>query len=198
MKIEAVIVDWGGVLIENPAWGLMHYCAGALGVPPDRYAQVHNALAGPFQEGRISEPDFWMGVCRRLSCPLPVSPSLWGDAFRAVYRPRPEMLALVSSLKARGCKTALLSNTEQPCVRYLHELRYDAFDVCIFSCEEGVTKPARRIYDLALERLGVVPGKAVFVDDNALFVAGAREAGLHGIVYSDSLNLAQGLAELMS
>ena len=31
-KIESVILDWGGVLIEYPAPGRVRYCAEALGV----------------------------------------------------------------------------------------------------------------------------------------------------------------------
>ncbi len=196
MKIEAVIVDWGGVLVENPAPGLMGYCAGALGVPPDRYTQVHEALAGPFQEGCILEQDFWSRMCEALGRPLPTSVSLWGDAFKSVYRPRPEMFAWVGSLRTKGYRTALMSNTEGPCVERFRELRYDVFDICLFSCVEGVAKPHRRIYDLAIGRLGISPGEAVFIDDNPLFVAGAQEAGLHGVVFRDQPEMTQRLAEL--
>ena len=31
-KIESVILDWGGVLIEDPAAGRMRYCAETLSV----------------------------------------------------------------------------------------------------------------------------------------------------------------------
>jgi FMN phosphatase YigB (HAD superfamily) len=182
--------------VENPAPGLMAYCAGALGVPPDRYAQVHEALAGPFQEGRISEQDFWSRMCEALGRPLPARVSLWGDAFKSVYRPRPEMFAWVDSLRTKGYGTALMSNTEGPCVERFHELGYDVFDVCLFSCVEGVAKPHGRIYNLAIDRLGVSPGEAVFIDDNPLFVAGAQGAGLQGIVFRDRLDLMQRLAEL--
>jgi hypothetical protein len=42
MRIEAVLFDWGGVLIENPAPGLMDYCAKALGVSVEDYVRAHN------------------------------------------------------------------------------------------------------------------------------------------------------------
>jgi FMN phosphatase YigB (HAD superfamily) len=185
------------VLIEDPAGGLMRYCADALGVTCQEYVQAREAVAGPFQEGRFSEQEFWLGLCRRLARPVPSRASLWGDAFRAVYTVRPAMLGLLGSLRQRGCKTGLLSNTEEPCVRYFQELRYDrVFDAWVFSCREGVTKPNRRIYDLAIGRLGVARDRAVFIDDNPLFVSGAVEAGLHGIVFRDMPDLMQGLAGL--
>jgi FMN phosphatase YigB (HAD superfamily) len=106
------------------------------------------------------------------------------------------MFAWVGLLRTKGYRTALMSNTEGPCVERFRELRYDVFDLCLFSCVEGVTKPHRRIYDLAIGRLGISPGAAVFIDDNPLFVAGAQEAGLHGVVFHDQFDLTQRLAEL--
>jgi HAD superfamily hydrolase (TIGR01509 family) len=42
-------------------------------------------------------------------------------------------------------------------------------------------KPDERIFRLALERLGITPGEAVFVDDFTENITGARAAGLHAI-----------------
>jgi putative hydrolase of the HAD superfamily len=195
ITIEAVILDWGGVLVEDPADGLMRYCAKALGVTQGQYAQVHSAMAGPFQEGHVTEQVFWKGVCGRLDRPVP-SGSLWGEAFRAIYRPRPEMFDLVTRLRSNGYRTALLSNTEPPCIRYFEELGYDHFDVPVFSCVEGVSKPHRRIYELTLKRLGVSGPQAVFIDDRPVFVKGARKAGLHALLFKGIRPLCSDLAAL--
>ena len=194
--IKAVIFDWGGVLIENPAPGLMQYCAEALGVTPHQYTEVHQVLAGPFQLGRSSEQEFWAAVCDRLGRPIPPRSSLWGDAFRASYRARPEMFSLVASLRERGYGTALLSNTESPCVQYFKELGYPMFNVLVFSCVEGLCKPDRRIYDLAVERLRVLAHEALFVDDNPHLVEGAVKAGLVGITFTDGHSLRGQLAAM--
>jgi len=196
IRIEAVILDWGGVLIEGTAAGLMQYCADALGVSCRHYTQVHEALAGPFQEGRITEQEFWVRVCGRLGCPVPPMQSLWGDAFRAIYVPRPEVFGLAVKLRDGGYKTALLSNTELPCVQYFRELGYDMLDIQVFSCVEGVSKPDKRIYALAIERLGIHAHQAVFIDDRPDFVEGARKAGLHGITFTDMSHLLLELAKL--
>ena len=84
-RIEAALFDWGGVLIENPAAGLMSYCARSLGVSVDDYTQAHNRCGEPFQRGSIPEGVFWRRVCDDLDCALPKQASLWGEAFRAVY-----------------------------------------------------------------------------------------------------------------
>jgi putative hydrolase of the HAD superfamily len=194
--IEAVLFDWGGVLIENPAPGLMAYCAKALAVPVEDYVRAHNAHAEAFQKGWVPEEVFWQGVCGDLNRPLPRQASLWGEAFRAVYRPREKVFALARRLRTRGCKTSLLSNTEAPAMEFFLELGYDAFDALTFSCAEGVFKPQREIYERAAQKLGTGSARCVLIDDRLDFVEGARNAGMKGIVYESLEQVRQELAGL--
>lgn len=184
-RIEAVLFDWGGVLIDNPAPGLMSYCAAALGVSVDDYVQAHNRHGEPFQKGTIAEAVFWQRVCDSLGCPPPRRVSLWGEAFRAVYSPRAEVFSLARRLRERGFRTSLLSNTEGPAMEFFLELGYDAFDAATFSCAEGVAKPEREIYEIAARQLGVTPARCVLIDDRLDFIEGARAAGMKGIVYEN-------------
>jgi putative hydrolase of the HAD superfamily len=193
-RIEAVLFDWGGVLIENPAPGLMAYCAKALDVPVEDYVRAHNAHGEAFQKGSIPEEVFWRQVCGDLDRPLPRQSSLWGDAFRAVYRPRPEVFGLVRRLRERDCKTGLLSNTEAPAMEFFHELGYETFDALTFSCAEGVFKPEREMYEVAAKKLRTPASQCVLLDDRLDFVEGARKAGMEGIVYE---NLPQAELELL-
>jgi FMN phosphatase YigB (HAD superfamily) len=194
--IQAVLFDWGGVLIDNPAPGLMDYCARALGVPVADYVRVHNVHGEAFQKGWIAEEVFWQRVCGDLNRPLPRQPSLWGEAFRSVCRPRDEVFAFAKRLRERGCKTSLLSNTEAPAMKFFLELRYDVFDALTFSCAEGVAKPQREIYDVAAKKLQTVPAQCVLIDDRLDFVEGAQNAGMKGIVYESLPQVIGDLAEL--
>lgn len=196
MRIEAVLFDWGGVLIDNPAPGLMSYCAETLGVSVEDYTQTHDEHGAAFQKGLIAERVFWQRVCEGLGCPPPRQASLWGEAFRAVYSPREEVFALARRLRERACKTGLLSNTEIPAMEFFLELRYDAFDAATFSCAEGVFKPEKEIYEIAAGKLGLPPDQCVLVDDRLDFVEGARNAGLEGIVYEDLEQVKRELARL--
>jgi len=196
LNIEAVIFDWGGVLIEDPAPGLMRYCADALGVSVEQYAAAHQKFQSDFQRGRVAEDVFWTRVCGQLKRPLPDVESLWGDAFRAVYVPRAEMFDLARRVKARGIKTGFLSNTEVPAMQYFHTLGYDMFDQLIFSCAEGTHKPERKIYEIAVERLGTTPSQAVFIDDSPKYIEGAKQAGLSTILFRGIADTKQQLAKL--
>jgi len=195
-RIEAVLFDWGGVLIDNPAPGLMSYCAEALGVSVEDYVQAHNRHGEPFQKGAIAEAVFWQRVCDSLGCPRPRQASLWGEAFRAVYVPRAEVFGLAGRLRERGYRTSLLSNTEVPAMEFFLELGYDAFDTATFSCAEGVFKPERQIYEIAAGKLRTIPARCVLLDDKLHFIEGARAAGMEGIVYDDLEQVKRELARL--
>ncbi|MCU0918134.1 MAG: HAD family phosphatase [Planctomycetes bacterium] len=194
--IEAVLFDWGGVLIENPAPGLMAYCARELGVSAEDYVRAHNRHGEAFQTGGIAEAVFWQRVCGELGRPLPRQASLWGEAFRAGYRPRQEVFALARRLREAGCKTGLLSNTEAPAMAFFRELGYDMFDALTFSCVEGVFKPQREIYEIAARKLGMAPARCVLLDDRLDFVEGARNAGMQGIVFESPEQVKTELAGL--
>jgi putative hydrolase of the HAD superfamily len=182
-KINAVIFDWGGVLIEDPAPALFKYCAKALGVGEEQYIIAFDICMNDFQTGTVTEQQFWMNMTRRLKVPMPKADSLWTEAFTAAYRPRREIFSLASRLKQAGCKTAILSNTEKPVAELINKLKYDAFDVTVLSCLEGTAKPGREIYDLTLDRLATPAKHTLFIDDRQANIDGAKQAGLQTILF---------------
>ncbi len=195
-QIESVIFDWGGVLIDDPRPGLLRYCSEAFGVPLKDYTPVHDSFLDEFHKGKISEERFWQQITGKLDKSMPAARSQWYEAFRSAYVPKQEMFCLASSLHDKGYKTALLSNTELPAVRYFHEQGYNMFGLLVFSCVEKVMKPERRIYEITLERLGSKAQQAVFIDDRQDFIAGAKQAGLNAILFEGIDQLKRELTEL--
>jgi len=152
----------------------------------EEYIRAHLKFEDDFVTGRISEEQFFSKVCTELKKDKPAVESLWSIAFEKAYRPREDMFALADELQENGYATAVLSNTEQPSVRYFYQKGYDQiFDTAVFSCLEGMKKPDKRIYDLTVGRLGLAAGECVFIDDKPEFVAGAIAAGLQGIVFKN-------------
>jgi len=195
-KIEAVIFDWGGVLIDDPRPWLMKFCAKAFDISPEEYVEAHIQFLERFQKGLISEEVFWRKVCTGLDRPMPSRPSLWGQAFRAAYVPRKQMFDLVAKLHDAGYKTALLSNTETPAMEFFHELKYPGFDVLVFSCAEGSAKPEPKIYETTLDRLGSQPSRTVFIDDRPSFIEGARQLEIQTILFESIDQVKDNLARL--
>ncbi|KKL69091.1 hypothetical protein LCGC14_2118430 [marine sediment metagenome] len=184
-EIKGIILDWGGVLIDNPAGSVISYCSRVLAVPEQDFSSTFSNYEERFQKGLLSELEFWSAVCNDLAVSLPDDSSLWRRAFEAAYRQNEGVLHFVTNIRATGIKTAILSNTEQPAFEYFQTLKYECFDQEIFSCLEGTRKPESKIYELALKRLDISPSQAIFVDDKHENIQGAREAGLHALLFED-------------
>lgn len=192
-KIKAVIFDWGGVLIDDPAPCMAEYIGEKLKVSTGEAKNAHGKYIIDFQKGIISETEFWKNVCNILKVNIPNSNSLWNEAFRYSYSPKKEIFDLAVSLKESGYKTAVLSNTEEPAMKYFYELNYRMFDALIFSCAEKTVKPEKEIYEIALNRLKIKPYEAIFIDDILTYIKGAQNAGLKSILFKNPKNLIEQL-----
>jgi len=61
----------------------------------------------------------------------------------------------------------------------------DKLDPVILSYEVGVMKPDPRIYKILATRAGIEQSKVLFIDDSEVNVAGARQAGLMSLRFTD-------------
>ncbi|MBI4596719.1 MAG: HAD family hydrolase [Candidatus Tectomicrobia bacterium] len=101
------------------------------------------------------------------------------------------------TLKEKGLKLAIVSNTVWPA--YLHEsdLRrfgiLDFFDDCVFSSEVEIRKPHPKIFRMTLESLALSPEEAIFVGDRiAEDVMGAQKVGMKGVLRKHRLRPSNG------
>src|SRR3989344_3601422 len=196
-NIEAVIFDFGGVIIDNPLPGMIEYSASFLKVPLEKFDASRRKYLGDFARGKLPEAEFWKLMCKELEIEVPhTNLSLWGTAFFHNYRLRDSMLAFVASLKEGGYKTGLISNTEPPALGAFLEDVWGRFDSCVFSCSVESIKPETEIYKIALEHLKVDAPRAVFIDDLAEYVQGARAAGMHAIQFHSEEQIKEELAGL--
>jgi len=181
--IKAIIFDWGGVLIDDPIPGLISYCSNYLHTSQEEFQRVLHKFRPDFEKGIISEQVFWERICLELGVQTPNIKSLWGDAFKSVYSEKKEVFFLAYSLGVHGYRIGLLSNTEVPPMNFFNEQGYKLFDVTIFSCVVGITKPEGGIYEITLNRLGVQPREAIFIDDKEENIKGGGEIGINTILF---------------
>lgn len=204
--ITAVVFDYGGVLTEPPFEGF-RVIAEEAGAPLEEVLgmfvtdyESEGASAHPWhrlERGEISLAalDGWgreygrdRGWNLRLSRLVELISNL------AI---RPEMLALVRSLRREGYRTALVTNNAReldPIWRAQMPVD-ELFDVVIASCDVGLRKPDKRIYQLVLERLGgLEPHRAAMVDDMDANLLGAAALGMHTIRVG--VDPAEAIAEL--
>jgi putative hydrolase of the HAD superfamily len=195
--IKAVIFDWGGVLIENPTEGILHYCREYLGIGSGCMLAAYRKLMPYFQEGKISEEQFWKGVRRRTGAKREPHSALWLTAFEKSYVEKKEVFAVAEELHSRGYRTGILSNTEKPARALIEQASYRIFDPIVLSWEVGSAKPQRRIFEILMETLSMSPSEILLIDDVAAYITVAGELGLQGLLFTDAKALKADLAEFL-
>lgn len=90
------------------------------------------------------------------------------------------IVSLLRELKGKGYKIGLISNCfseEAEAIRA--SVLAPFFDVMMLSCEQGVQKPEREIFERCLAELSVAPEDCLYVGDGGSFeLEAAREFGM--------------------
>jgi putative hydrolase of the HAD superfamily len=107
---------------------------------------------------------------------------------------RDEMVARTRRLRADGYRTAMITNNVVEFGEFWRGMLPldELFDVVVDSCDVGMRKPDPRIFALTMERLGVAPEQAAFLDDYPGNIEAARRAGLHPILVTADYHAAIG------
>ena len=180
--MRAVLLDLGGVLVElAPSRDFLERLGGAQ--PAE--ALWRRWLASPsvraHETGQMATSDWAAAVVREFNSPL--SPADFLQSFHDwIVGPFDGAHALLDQLRARH-RTAILTNLSA--VHWEAARNFGLFervDSVFASFREGVIKPDREFFGLALERLNVGASNAVFLDDNLTNVEGARACGIEAHV----------------
>ena len=102
------------------------------------------------------------------------------------------MHEIVAELDAAGVPLFSITNFSSeffPPFRDAHAQLFDRFQDIVVSGDEKLVKPDPRIYALSLDRFGLEPGEAIFIDDRLENVEAADAAGFHGHHFIDAPTL---------
>lgn len=114
--------------------------------------------------GRVSEADWWEVVRLRLAVDRRLIDDLRADLARRETWDV-DLVGLLRGLSGTA-RTSIVSNTwPELRTRMASRGLLDIVDELVLSCEVGYAKPDPRIYEVALDRMGVRPAEALFVDD---------------------------------
>ena len=188
MTIQAVIFDFGGVLVRTEDRAPRQELADSLGMTYDEVNELifESESARRATVGEITTQEHWETLRFELGLPAEEFQRVPKEFFGGDVLDE-ALIDYIRSLRPRY-RTALLSNAWDDLRGVvINEWQIaDAFDELIISAEVGVAKPDAGIYELTLERLNVAPSEAVFVDDFRRNIEGAQAVGMYAIHFRDS------------
>ena len=212
--IAADQIDWDTYLAVIGPWLSDAYDAAsvpsAAGLPqgawPEAVRPPANSLSSAhvnpvhaLERGECTVAEFEQLLAERLvridGEPVPANGLL--TRMLSASMPVPAMYQLIRDLRAKGVRTALLSNSWGP-DGYPRQDFPDLFDAVVISGEVGMRKPEPRIFLHSAELLGLAPAECVFVDDLEVNVKAAIGCGMTGVHHRDPGQTGQRLTELFA
>ncbi len=188
MSIKAIIFDFFGVISTevSPFWFAERFSEEEAKALKDKYMT-------PADRGDLTEEEVFLTLSELSG----ESPTKIEADFASRVKIDKEMTSLIESLRG-DYKTVLLSNAMGTWLWKILKANdlEGLFDTIVISSEEHVVKPDRRIFEIALKRLGVNADEAVFIDDNKKNADGALSVGINGIIYTGLDDLKNTLCEL--
>ena len=136
-----------------------------------------------FELGAISPEDFF------ALFHLPMSFDDLKKAYNEIFTLKKDTFRLVKTLKAKGMRLGVLSNTSQPHWEYVQSTfpeLFRQFDVLLGSHELHLAKPDRQIYLAAAQAAGAEPSEILFFDDLYINIQGAKAAGFDAVQFFDA------------
>ena len=197
--IKALIFDFGRVISSQKPLSLFRSYENDLGLAPESLNKIMfgSPLWREAMLGRNTAEEFWYSIGPELG--LKSHEEI--DEFRRRYHSdesiNKDVLKLILQLHNRY-KLAVLSNSPPGLDRWLADWGIiELFDVIFCSGDEGLIKPDPAVYNLTLQRLGVLPHEAVFIDDTVGHVEAAQKLGIHGIIFTNAAALTRELKHFL-
>lgn len=199
-SFQAVLWDLGGVLVRTLDRSGRTRWEERLGLEPNGLSKLvfDGEMSHKASIGEASTEDIWRSVTEQLGLSPEEREDLEWD-YWAGDRVDQELMTFIRSLRP-DFKTGLISNAWPDLREAMEQLWHiaDAFDEIVISAEVGIVKPDARIYHLALDRLGVEPEQAIFVDDFPENVAGAKNVGIHAIRFQSTDQVLSEIGSLLN
>ncbi len=105
------------------------------------------------------------------------------DGHLGASMPYPDTAAVLKRLKACGMRIGIVSDIHYHLAPHFHHYDLDEFvDSYTLSFEHEVQKPSPRLFEIALEQLGVTAAEALMVGDRANRDGGAAAVGITTLI----------------
>jgi putative hydrolase of the HAD superfamily len=190
---ESVVFDLFGTLV--PKWDsrisieTRMRMATLLDIPGEEFGNLWAESFWDRELGRTTTREAMSRIARRLrrgltEARIDEAHAVWSDLVKSMVRPRNfAVAATLDRLRSRGYRIGLISNCGPEVPGVFHRSTLAALvDHATFSCEIGIAKPDRSIYEIHCRDLGVDRERTIFIGDGGSDeLAGAARAGLTAI-----------------
>lgn len=200
-KIKAIVFDIGDVLAlskqplkkyknRNHHLGIHESIAKKLNISLDQYFDSIDTTYAKSIEGKISKKEVLKILSKNLNVSKKELIKIYSLAYTQEFKENKELLKRAFKLKKLGYKIAVLSDQWHLSKEALMPKKiYKKFDEVVVSCDVGIRKPDKRIYQLAVKKLKLAPQKILFIDNQQWNIIPAKKMGMKTILFKNNKQL---------
>jgi putative hydrolase of the HAD superfamily len=196
--IRALLFDFGRVISAPKPAELFHTYERDLGLHPGTINRImfDSPLWQQALVGELQMEEYWRAIGPELRLDSPDRVEAFRTRYYSDERINQEVVDLIKSQVGR-CRLGIVSNHPPGLKEWLGDWQLlELFDTVVCSGEVGVAKPDEKIFRIALQRLGIEPAEALFIDDSEEHVLAARSMGMMGHHFSSAKMLLDHLRKL--
>ncbi len=176
-KYSAIFFDWSGVVADDSGDDFIEQLFKNVGATDVQAKEIIETYFVDFLKGTISETELWRVLRRDYGFNITEAISKDFEKWPGLVANK-EIIKFAYDLKVQGYKIAVLTNIIKPVYDIIKQTgQYDLFSDVVASCEVGMVKPNKEIYELALKNLGVIPQESIFIDDKIANIRAAEKIG---------------------
>jgi epoxide hydrolase-like predicted phosphatase len=192
--IKAIIFDMGGVVCRGKLELVLEKIADELAINKEELSNLFSNYKDNLITGRMKVSQFCNIIKNRYGIKKDIIP-VWKQTYSEILSLNAELVGYMEELR-KSYKIALITNTNELHVEINRERGvFKYFDEIVTSCELGIAKPNKEIFEAMLAKLKLKPNECIFIDDRLGNIGTPKQMGFKVIHFQDNQQLIGGLRE---
>ncbi|PIY69014.1 hypothetical protein COY90_02885 [Candidatus Roizmanbacteria bacterium CG_4_10_14_0_8_um_filter_39_9] len=187
--IKHIIFDLGNVLLDQKTVSADVYFASVLGISEMDSKTFYETYHGDAVKGSVSFVDLVSLYKENFKCDLSKEEIYTRYKQLYIHDVKSVNIALIELIKRLKINYSIymMTNTLQPHFDHWKTLDINHYFNRLFRSDaDHFIKPEKESYLYVVNKIGAKAEECIFVDDLAINVRGAKDAGLQGIVYQNN------------
>src|SRR5665648_673534 len=189
--IKTIVYDYGGVISKKQNKELVHKMCKILNISEQHFFSFYTKERKDYDSALIDAKTYWTRTIQLMDRQIGLKDmdQLIEFDIKSWLDMNTETIEYIKSIKNK-IKLVLLSNMTFEVLEEIKNLYWiHYFDTTIFSCEEKVSKPDDKIYDICLKKVKVEPQHILFIDDSKVNLNAAQKMGINILEFTDCENM---------
>jgi len=186
-EIKYIVFDFGGVISKKQNEKIIKKMCQILNISIPEFSLLYTRERKDYDSGLIDARTYWTKTIKMIDRQVELKDidRLVNFDIKSWLDINEETIEYIQSIRGK-IQLALLSNMTFDTLEEINNLYWmDYFKQKILSCEEKVSKPDYRIYDICLKKLNVEPHYVLFIDDSEANISAAQKMEINALKFTN-------------